>query len=317
MADVQNWLDQNYGDMVPYTNNPNKPAAGAGGPNTVGGRTGISAYNGIGLPDYKDPYDIQGFKGSKYYGIATGDSMSPWSKLAVEQQSQLAAQKNASAKANAQGVAAKTASSLAQQGGLTSGARERAQEQAGKNVLSMVQGNNQDAANNTANIGIEDAKQRMGMIGDATGKLTSMTAGNTQGQNTYNKDITTMLNQAVAADQTSRAQVEAAHAQGGGLSLILLVSGSLLGSLSPSEAKASEQLVLSSKFSRLKEARKAFGSENALRGYCRISDMLSPKIESSVMGKKAIYYAMVKPVAKKGILAKVWGHVFGLLGKVV
>jgi hypothetical protein len=316
MADVQNWLNQNYGDMIPYTNNPNKAPAGSGGPNTVGGRTGISAYNGIGLPEYKDPYDVQGFKDSKYYGIATGDSMSPWSKLAAEQQNKLAAQKNAAAKANGQGMAAKTASSLAQQGGLTSGARERAQEQSGKNILSMVQGNNEDASNNIANIGIEDAKQRMGMIGDATGKLTSMSAGNIQGQNTYNKDITSMLNQAVSSDQTARAQIEAAHAQGG-LSLILLVSGSLLGSLSPSEAKASERLSGSSTFTRLKEARKAFGSENALRGYCKVSDMLSPKIERSVMGKKAVYYAMVKPVAKKGILAKVWGHIFGLIGKVV
>jgi len=317
MADVQNWLDDNYGDMVPYTKNPNKTPVGAGGPNTVGGRTGISAYSGIGLPDYKDPYDVAGFKGSKYYGIATGESMSPWSKLAAEQQSKLAAQKNASAKAAGQGAAAKTATSLAQQGGLTTGARERAQDQSTRNVLSMIQGNNQDAANNTANIGIEDAKQRMGMIGDATGKLTSMTAGNIQGRNTYDKDITSMLNQAVSADQTSRAQVEAANAQGSGLSLILLVSGSLLGSLSPSEAKASEYLASTSKFTRLKEARKAFGSENALRGYCKISDLLSPKIEDSIMGKKIVYYAMVKPVAKKGMLAKMWGHVFGLLGKVV
>lgn len=178
---------------------------------TVGGRTGISAYNGIGIPEYKDPYDIAGFKGSKYYGIATGDSMSPWSRLATEQQSNLAAQNNAKAKANAQGVAAKTASNLAQQGGLTSGARERAQEQAGQNVLSMVQGNNQTAENNIANIGIEDAKQRMGMLGDATGKLTSMTAGNVSGKNQNNQYITDLLSKAIAADQTAKAQELAAE----------------------------------------------------------------------------------------------------------
>jgi hypothetical protein len=180
---------------------------------TVGGRTGIADYDGIGIADYNDPYDVKGFKGSKYYGIATGESMSPWSKLAAEQQNNLAAQGNASTKANAQGVAAKTASSLAQQGGLTSGARERAQETAGKNVLSMVQGNNQTAANNTANIGIEDAKQRMGMLGAATNKVTSMSAGNITGQNQYNQNIMSMLNQAVGANKSATAQQQMAQQQ--------------------------------------------------------------------------------------------------------
>ncbi len=287
-------------------------------PMSIGNRTGIAAYNGVTLPEYSNPYDTEGFKGSKYYGIATGDQMSPWSKLAEEQQNTLAAQKNASAKANAQGVAAHTASQLAQQGGLTSGARERAQEQAGKNVLSMVQGNNQEAANNIGNIGIEDAKQRMGMLGDVTGKLTSMQAANTTGQNTYNQNTTSTLNQAVGANQSAEAQKEAARiANSGGISLILLVSGSLLGSLSPNEAKASEFLSNSSKFTRLKEARKTFGSEAALRGYCKFSDSISPKIEANLLGKKLIYYVMVKPIANKNIIAKVWTKIFGLIGKVV
>lgn len=284
--------------------------------NSVGGRTGISAYNGITLPNYQNPYDIPGFKDSKYYGIATGESMSPWSRLAAEQQNNLAAQKNASAKANAQGVAAHTATSLAQQGGLTSGARERTQEQEGKNVLSMVQGNNQEAANNTANIGIEDAKQRMQMLGDAQKNLTSMTASNVSGQNAYNQNTTDTLNKAVSSDQSAKAQVQAAQ-DSGGLSLILIITGSLLGSLSPSEAKASEQLSASSTFTRLKEARKAFGSGDALRGYCHISEVLSPKIENSVVGKKVLYYTMVKPIANKGLVAKVWSKIFSLVGKVV
>lgn len=177
---------------------------------SVGERTGISAYNGIGLPNYQDPYDVAGLKNSKYYGLATGESQSPWSRLASEQQNQLAAQNNAKAKANAQGVAAKTASNLAQQGGLTSGARERAQEQSGQNVLSMIQGNNQSAGNNIANIGIEDAKQRQAMLGDATSKLLSMTSGNIQGKNQYEQNIMDMLNKAVSSNETAKAQVLAA-----------------------------------------------------------------------------------------------------------
>lgn len=177
--------------------------------NTVGGRTGIAAYNGIGIAPYKDPYDVDAFKNSKYYGIATGDQQTPWSKLAVKQQGELAAQQNSSAKAQANGAAATAATHLAQQGGLTSGARERVAEDAGKNVLSMTQGNNQTSGNNIANIGIEDAKQRQAMLGDATGKLTSMTAGNIQGQNQYNQSVTDQLNKAVGANQTSEAQQQA------------------------------------------------------------------------------------------------------------
>jgi len=179
--------------------------------NSVGGRLGISAYNGVTLPSYQNPYDTQGFKNSKYYGIATGDSMSPWSKLAVAQQNNLASQGNSAAKAEAQGAAATTASRLAQQGGLTSGARERAQEQSGKNVLSMVQGNNQTAGNNIANIGVEDAKQRLSMLGDATNKLNSMNAANTQGQNSYSQLITNMLNSAVGANQSANATTNYAN----------------------------------------------------------------------------------------------------------
>lgn len=285
---------------------------------SVGGRTGISAYNGINLPDYADPYDIEGFKGSKYYDIASGESASPWSRLAMEEQNRMAAQKNSGAKANAQGIAAKTATSLAQQGGLTSGARERAQEQAGKNVLSMVQGNNQDAANNTANIGIEDAKQRMQMLGDATSKLTSMTAGNITGKNAYNQNTTDTLNKAVSANESAKAQIQAANAaNSGGPSIVLLVSSALLGSMSVKDANASEMLSQASKFTRLKTARKAFGSESALRGYCRISDQLSPKIEDSIVGKKIIYYTMVRPLANKSFGAKIWACIFSLVGKVV
>jgi hypothetical protein len=193
---------------IPNTNQAMDPNS-----NTVGGRLGVSAYNGIGISDYKDPYDTQGFQNSKYYGIATGESASPWSRLAMEQQNALAAQKNSAAKANAQGVAAHTASSLAQQGGLTSGSAERAQEQAGKNVLSMVQGNNQDASNNVASIGIEDAKQRQQMLGDATGKLSSMQAGNVTGRNSYNQNIMSMLNQATSANLSANAQKELAAQQ--------------------------------------------------------------------------------------------------------
>ena len=171
------------------------------------------------------------------------------------------------------------------------------------------------SANNIGNIGIQDAKERMAMLGDATNKLTSMQAGNISGQNTYNKDVMDMLNKAVAADQTARAQVEAANSQGG--SLFLLAAISLYGSLTPQEAKATEQFANASKFTRLKEVRKIFGSENAVRGYTRISDALSPKIESSIMGKKVVYYALAKPVAKRGLVAKMWGRVFALIGKVV
>lgn len=180
---------------------------------SVGGRLGISSYNGVTLPEYKNPYDVQGFKDSKYYNLATSDTQSPWSKLANEQQTNLASQQNSTAKAQANGAAAAGASRLAAQGGLTSGARERLQEGAGRNVLSMVQNNNQGAANNIADIGVQDAKQRTAMLGDATKNLTSMNAANTTGQNTYNQNITEMLNNAVAANNSSNAQQQLAQQQ--------------------------------------------------------------------------------------------------------
>lgn len=181
--------------------------------NSVGGRTGIAAYNGIGLPQYKNPYDVDTFKNSNYYNIANSGSRSPWSQLAIDQQHTQAANQNANAKSQAQGNAGAVASHLAQQGGLTSGARERAQEQAGKNSISMVQGNNQAAENNVSNIGIEDAKQRLGMLGDVTKNVQSMGAQNTQGQNAYNMNISQMLNQAVGANQAANAQTELARQQ--------------------------------------------------------------------------------------------------------
>ncbi len=282
---------------------------------SVGGRTGIAAYNGITIPDYQNPYDVEGFKGSKYYGIATGESMSPWSRLASEQQNRLAAQNNSKAVQKAQGNAGTVATRLAQQGGLTSGARERAQVQAGQNVLSMTQGNNETAANNVADIGIADAKQRMGMLADATGKLTSMTSGNVSGMNQYNQNTTNMLNQAVSANQTAEAQKYAAVEANKG-SVILLVSTSLLGSLSVSEAKAYGLLSQGSKYTKLREARKTFGSEESMRGYCKFSNAISPEIENCQLAKKVLLHTMVKPIAKKGLVAKIWARVFGLLGKV-
>lgn len=179
----------------------------------VGQRLGVSAYNGVALPSYQNPYDTAGYQNSKFYQLATGDGETPWSKLANEQQSNLAAQGNDSAKAQANGAAAASASRLAQQGGLTSGARERVQEGAGRNALSMVQGNNQTASNNIANIGIQDAQQRNTMLGNATNQLTSMQAANATGANTYNQSVTSMLNQAAAANASSVTQTNLANQQ--------------------------------------------------------------------------------------------------------
>lgn len=181
--------------------------------NTIGGRTGIAAYNGITLPGYQNPYDVNAFKNSKYANIANGGSPSPWSQLAIDQQYTQAANQNAAAKSQAQGNAGAVASRLAMQGGLTSGARERAQEQAGKNAISMVQGNNQTAANNVSNIGINDAKERLAMLGDVTKNIQSMGASNVQGQNQYNLTLSQLLNQAVGANQAANAQTTLAAQQ--------------------------------------------------------------------------------------------------------
>lgn len=217
------WVAGPVAGAVSSNNNRNNAANAPAGPppigtpdpnsNSIGGRTGISAYNGIGIPDYKNPYNVADFKNSNYYNIANGSSPSPWSRLASDQQLTQAANQNAGAKSQAQGAAGAVASRLAMQGGLTSGARERAQEQAGKNVISMVQGNNQTAANNVANIGIDDAKNRLSMLGDVTGKVSSMNASNIQGQNQYNQTLTQMLNQAVGANQAANAQTTLAQQQ--------------------------------------------------------------------------------------------------------
>jgi hypothetical protein len=206
---LMNPLGLNFGDGRGFEGQPFQQID----PNSmsIGGRTGIAAYNGMGISNYQDPNDVGGFMGSKYYGLATGNQQSPWSKLAADQQGALASQQNASAKVQGQSSAAANNAHLAQQGGLTSGARERSQEQAGKNVLSMTQGNNQTAANNTANIGIEDAKQRQQMLGDATNKLTSMQAGNVQGRNQYNQNTQQEINRSIAANQTSEAQRRAQY----------------------------------------------------------------------------------------------------------
>jgi hypothetical protein len=281
----------------------------------IGARTGIAAYNGMNLPEYKDPYDVAGLQGSKYAGIATGNSMSPWSRLAMEHQKNLAAQQNAASKNQGQGMANKQANELARQGGLTSGAHERIQAGAGQNVLSMIQQNNQGAANNEANIGINDAKQRMEMLGDVTNKLTSMKAGNIQGMNAYNANSADMTNKAIAADMAAKAQVQAARESNDG-SVIFIVATSLLGSLSPSEVKAHEMISKSSKFTRLKMVREALGSEEALRGYCKFSDKFAPEIAENDVAQKVLFHTMVRPLSKKGFIVKVWSKTFSILGRI-
>lgn len=120
------------------------------------------------------------------------------------------------------GNAAKADSDLAASGGLSSGARERVQMNANNDVLNLNQKSNQQVQANDAQIGINDAQNRLSELSTAANTANSqnefnigneITAGNSL--NAYNQNLFAQNASMYGANQTAQAQIAAANKPSG------------------------------------------------------------------------------------------------------
>lgn len=144
------------------------------------------------VPDYTRGYDpntmsmLPGYEAEQranssgmnaMRSLATSGGATPWANLAQEEnQANLNAQLDRGAQTVA-GQKNQADASMAMQGGLSEGARERNSESAGKNFTSMTQGGNQTASLNNLNIQKQDEANKLGMLGSLTSAEQNQVAG--------------------------------------------------------------------------------------------------------------------------------------------
>lgn len=181
-------------------------------------------YNGMGSPTYNNPYNPATMSISNQYNGAplsmfaqqamrTGPST--WAQMSDAQQNQLAANANDQQVARGNSATADTESRLAQQGGLTSGARERAAEAGQKDTTAAIQSNQKQNSMNQMQVGVNDESNRISQLGQLPGmELQSLqpfemdvqnTMGAANSANQYNQSQQQMYNQAVGANQQAQA----------------------------------------------------------------------------------------------------------------
>ncbi len=136
---------------------------------------------------------------NKYNAEANRTGLSKGAEQAMTAARYLAARGRDDGKAQAAGEAAQASTALATRGGLRSGAAERLAGSMGNRSLDLAQTGRDTAARNQMNIGMEDEKNRIGMLGNAVG----------MNQNAAQFDLG--KNQAimgVASDDVNRRQME-------------------------------------------------------------------------------------------------------------
>lgn len=181
-------------------------------------------YAGIKQPVYNNAYDPLTMSSSAQYNRtpltmleqnAMRSGPSAWAQMSNAQQNTLAAQANDLARARGNSQTADTQSRLAQQGGLTSGARERAAEAGQKDTTAAIQGNDKQNSLNQMQVGINDEQNRISQLGQLPGmELESLKPFQMDVQNNiasadkanqYNLAQQQMYNQAIAANQQANA----------------------------------------------------------------------------------------------------------------
>lgn len=181
-------------------------------------------YGGISAPAYNNPYNPATMSMESQYNQAPLNTFanqamrtgpSTWAQLQDAQQNQLAANANDQSVARGNSETADTDSRLAQQGGLTSGARERAAEAGQKDTTAAIQNNQKQNSMNQMQVGVNDESNRMSQLGQLPGmELQSLQPFQTDVQNTmaaansanqYNTAQQQMYNQAVASNQQANA----------------------------------------------------------------------------------------------------------------
>lgn len=174
---------------------------GGKGPSGSGGDSVNSA--GIMQPAYQSQLDSPTYRAMQ--GQFASGSASPWSKIAISRQNDLAeTQKQELADRNA-GQTAGSLDKLAAVGGLTSGARERTIQGGQKNYMTGVQDVGNALNKNLMNIGIEDAQNNQNIgKGLMTAEMSDLSGRNQYNQNKYMTDM-----QAWAAKQQANATRDA------------------------------------------------------------------------------------------------------------
>ncbi len=133
--------------------------------------------------------------------------------LESDRQGLLARDNNAQ---TAGGNAAKARSDLAARGGLSSGARERVEQNANNDVLNLNQKTNQQVQANRAQIGINDEQNRLGQLQSSATMKNQQNVFDIGNQihegdqlNAYNQNLYNQNMQAYGANQTANAQIQA------------------------------------------------------------------------------------------------------------
>ena len=181
-------------------------------------------FAGMGSPTYNNPYNPATMSIASQYDQtplnmyaqqAERTGPSTWAQMSDAQQNQLAANANDQATARGNSATADTEARLAQSGGLSSGARERAAEGGQKDTTAAIQNNQKQNSMNQMQVGVNDESNRISQLGQLPGmELQSlqpfeMDVNNTMNAansaNTYNANQQQMYNQAVAAKQQSDA----------------------------------------------------------------------------------------------------------------
>ncbi len=166
--------------------NPGAPAAGAydGMPTIPDYTPGYDPATMSMLPGYLQQQQANSSGLNTMRSIATSGGASPWASLAQDENQ---ANLNAQLDRGAQSVAGQKDSadaSMAMQGGLSEGARERNSETANKNFASMAQGGNQTASLNNLNILKTDEQNKLGMLGGLTNAEQQQVQGYEQARGT-------------------------------------------------------------------------------------------------------------------------------------
>lgn len=163
-----------------------------------GGNGSAVAGSGINMPGY---VPIGGPAVTQLTQLGLNQGLSPWALLAEQQQEQLKENAQSQGAQSVAGQTAQTDAGLEANGGLSSGARERAAEGGAKNYISMVQSTGQQANANDMQIGMNDEQNKIQQLGTAANiEGQNATAANSYNQNAYNTQM-----QAWAANQQANA----------------------------------------------------------------------------------------------------------------
>jgi hypothetical protein len=121
-----------------------------------------------------------GSSASQLRDYASGATESPWIAMAREKNKLTDLEARDKTMGNGQAQAAMAADSLAMQGGITSGARERLADQSSRNVMDRMQELGRQNSQRDLDLSIEGGRERMGMLGQVAGMENQQGMFNTQ-----------------------------------------------------------------------------------------------------------------------------------------